>query len=130
MAQITEGSVRILRGLASGDPASVGGLVGLDADAGDMTDLGPRVSALIGLAVLVALNGPEAGIRAQVGAAVEAGADVEDIVGVLVAVAPHAGASRVVGAAPQIMRALGVPAEGVPQAHGPSPATGRDERET
>ena len=38
----------------------------------------------------------------------DAGVTAEDILGVLRAVAPHVGAPRVVGAAPEIMLALGL----------------------
>jgi alkylhydroperoxidase/carboxymuconolactone decarboxylase family protein YurZ len=117
MAQITEGSARILRDLATARPPVVGRVVGFDPDGEALTRVERRVFALVGLAALVALNASEPGIQAQVTSCLAAGADAEDIVGVLVAVAPYAGASRVVSAAEPIMHALGIPGDdGTPMA--------------
>ena len=72
------------------------------------TGLDERTFALVKVAVLIALDAPPASFGWQVADAVDAGVTAEDILGVLRAVAPHVGAPRVVGAAPEIMLALGL----------------------
>jgi alkylhydroperoxidase/carboxymuconolactone decarboxylase family protein YurZ len=68
--------------------------------------LDPRGFALVKIAALVAMDAPPASYLWQVGAALDAGADPRDILGVLIAVAPQVGMPRVVAAAPEIMLAL------------------------
>ena len=65
------------------------------------------------IAALVALDAPPASYLWQVKAALDAGAEPREILGVLTAVAPQTGLTRVVAAAPEIMIALGLelPAE-------------------
>ena len=68
--------------------------------------LDPRSFSLVKIAALVAIDAPPASYLWQVGAALDAGADPRDILGVLTAIAPQVGLPRVVGAAPEIMLAL------------------------
>lgn len=116
-SHLTEETVRTLQGLAAGQRAVVGGLLGLDPAPRQEGPLDPRTRALVGLAALVAVNGAPPEHRAQVAAALEAGVTPEEIVEVLVAIAPHCGTARVVGAATSIASALGVDVGG----GGPSP---------
>ncbi|MGD9571862.1 MAG: carboxymuconolactone decarboxylase family protein [Thermoleophilia bacterium] len=102
--------MRTLQGLAAGQRAVVGGLLGLTPGAGEEEALDARTRALVGVAALVAVNGAGPEHRTQVEAALGAGATAEEIVGVLVAVAPHVGTSRVVAASAAIADALGVDA--------------------
>jgi len=81
---------------------------------GDMTaasiehsSVSPREFMLARLAALIAVDAPPASYLANAPAGAEAGLTVEDIQGVMVAVAPVVGAPRVVAASGQIMRALG-----------------------
>ena len=76
--------------------------------------LDERTFALCKIAALIALDAPPASYAWQLGNALAAGVTPEDILGVLVAVAPQVGGPRVIAAAPEIMVALGldVPEEG------------------
>ncbi|MGH3281901.1 MAG: carboxymuconolactone decarboxylase family protein [Trebonia sp.] len=68
--------------------------------------LDPRSFALVKIAALVAVDAPPASFLWQVGAAIDAGAEPREILGVLTAIAPQVGLPRVVAAAPEIMLAL------------------------
>jgi alkylhydroperoxidase/carboxymuconolactone decarboxylase family protein YurZ len=63
---------------------------------------------LVRLAALVAVDAPAASYLANLGAAVDAGLDVEDVQGVLAAVAPIVGTARAVSATNKITQALGL----------------------
>jgi 4-carboxymuconolactone decarboxylase len=108
MPEITDEVVRTLQGLASGQRPVVEGLLGLQPDADEEGALDARCHALVGMAALIAVNGAVPEHHAQVRAALRAGATAEDIVSVLVAVAPHVGSSRVVTAAAAIMSGFGI----------------------
>jgi 4-carboxymuconolactone decarboxylase len=70
--------------------------------------LDDRGYALVKIAALIALDAPPASYVWQVGLALEAGATPEDIVGVLIAIAPQVGGPKLVSAAPEVMIALGL----------------------
>lgn len=63
---------------------------------------------LVRLAALVASDAPPISYVANLGVAVEAGVEMDDVQGVLVAVAPIVGTARVMTAARNIAAALGV----------------------
>jgi 4-carboxymuconolactone decarboxylase len=66
-----------------------------------------RIRALFRLAALIAGEGTTASYLSVVGSALAAGASVEEIVDVLLAVAGTVGSARVVAAAPLLARAVG-----------------------
>jgi alkylhydroperoxidase/carboxymuconolactone decarboxylase family protein YurZ len=68
--------------------------------------LDPRSFSLVKIAALVALDAPPASYLWQVGAALDAGAQPRELLGILTAIAPQVGLPRVVAAAPEIMLAL------------------------
>jgi len=70
--------------------------------------LDPRSYALVKLAALIALDAPPASYLWQVANALDAGATPEDLIGVLIAIAPQVGGPRLVAAAPELMVALGL----------------------
>ena len=70
--------------------------------------LDSRSYALVKMAALIALDAPPASYVWQVANALAEGATPEDLLGVLVAVAPQVGGPRVVAAAPELMVALGL----------------------
>jgi len=94
--------------LAQGDPDLLG--AGLEARIGFQirSGLDSRSFALVKIAALIALDAPPASYVWQVANALAEGATPEDILGVLIAVAPQVGGPRVVAAAPEIMVALGL----------------------
>lgn len=67
----------------------------------------PREFMLARLAALIAVDAPPVSYLANAPASEEAGLTVEDIQGVMIAVAPVVGTPRVVSASGQILRALG-----------------------
>ena len=60
------------------------------------------------LAAIMALDAPPASYLWQVANAIDAGATPEDLVGVLIAIAPQIGGPKLVAAAPELMVALGL----------------------
>ena len=73
----------------------------------DASTLDPRELMLVRLAALVAVNAPPASYLLNLGAASELNIDVDQVRGVLAAVAPIVGTTRVVSATGNIIRALG-----------------------
>lgn len=73
--------------------------------------LDPRTEALLRVGALVALDAPPSSYRTAVDAAMIAGATIEDLLAVLVAVAGPVGSARVVSAAPRIALAAGYDVE-------------------
>jgi hypothetical protein len=69
--------------------------------------LSPRELMIARIAALAAVDAPAASYILNAGAAAEAGVTLEDVQGVLVAVAPVVGTPRVVDAAAQITQGLG-----------------------
>ena len=70
--------------------------------------LDARSYALVKLAAIMALDAPPASYLWQVANAIDAGATPEDLVGVLIAIAPQIGGPKLVAAAPELMVALGL----------------------
>lgn len=66
-----------------------------------------KVALLVRLGALMALGASTASLRRTVELARGAGADEEELVGVLIAVAPTVGLARVVAAAPRLASAIG-----------------------
>jgi len=73
--------------------------------------LGLRTETLLQIGVLVALDAPPSSYRAAVDAAQLAGAQLEDLLAVLIAVAAPVGSARVISAAPRIALAAGYDVE-------------------
>ncbi len=86
-------------------------LAGMTADSLDASSLDAQSIALVRLAALVASDAPAASYALNLAAAGEVGLDAEDVRGVLAAIAPIVGTSRVVGATGRIVVALGVAIE-------------------
>jgi hypothetical protein len=71
------------------------------------SNLGARELMLSRIAALAAVGAPAVSYLANVGAAVDSGVTLEDVQGVLAAVAPIIGTARTVTAAANVSRALG-----------------------
>jgi alkylhydroperoxidase/carboxymuconolactone decarboxylase family protein YurZ len=97
-----------LTGVASGDVSLLEEVLGLREAQLEANGLDSRTFALVKITALIALDAPPASYAWQVGNALNDGASAEDILAVLVAVAPQVGGPRVVAAAPEIMLALGL----------------------
>jgi 4-carboxymuconolactone decarboxylase len=70
-------------------------------------DLDVKTQALIRLGALFSIGATTVSLRSAVELAAAAGAEEDEIVGVLLAIAPAVGHARVVGVAPQLGLALG-----------------------
>ena len=81
-------------------------------DPGISSDLDAKTQALIRLGALLSLGASTVSLRWTVELAAAAGASDEEIVGVLLAIAPTVGHARVVGVAPHLGLALGYDFEG------------------
>lgn len=70
--------------------------------------LQPRELMLARMAALIAVDAPPVSYMANASAAEEGGISADDIQGIMIAVAPIVGTTRVVAAAGNIFRALGL----------------------
>lgn len=104
----------LLRRLAINDEKAVCAAVGGGSLApGTAWPLDAKTAALVRLAALLSLGATTTSCRATVELARAAGATDQEIVGVLLAVAPAVGAARVVGAAPRLALAIDYDVEDV-----------------
>jgi len=97
-----------LSDLSAGSPDALERAVALREGDREASGLDERTFALVKIASLIALDAPPASYAWQLGNALAVGVTPEDILGVLVAVAPQVGGPRVIAAAPEIMVALGL----------------------
>ena len=106
--EVNDDTREVLGALALGDPDLLA--EGLEARANwkGRSGLDGRSYALVKLAALIALDAPPASYLWQVGNALAEGATPEDLVGVLIAIAPQVGGPKLVAAAPELMLALGL----------------------
>jgi 4-carboxymuconolactone decarboxylase len=96
-----------LRKLAMIDEGFVEDEAGLGLDPASKSTLDPKTAALLRVAVSVALGSQTVCLEWSTGRALAAGASEDEIIGVLLAIAPVAGRGRVVAAAPEVATALG-----------------------
>jgi 4-carboxymuconolactone decarboxylase len=86
-------------------------LASMTTDSLEASSLDEQSIMLVRLAALVASGAPAASYALNLAAAGEVGLDVEDVRGVLTAIAPIVGTSRVVAATGRIVLAIGVAIE-------------------
>ena len=82
-------------------------LVSMTADSLEASSLDSDELMLVRLAALVAADAPPASYVLNLGAAIELGFELEDVQGVLAAIAPIVGTARIATATGNIVRALG-----------------------
>jgi alkylhydroperoxidase/carboxymuconolactone decarboxylase family protein YurZ len=83
-------------------------LTNMTAASIEATTLDPEALMLVRIAALVAIDGPPASYLLNIGAAGEAGVGSDEVQGVLAAIAPIVGTAKVVSAAGNMARALGL----------------------
>ena len=110
MGGIAPQTREILKGFTGGTIDVLAGAAGLQERQLPEGGLDRRTLGLVKVAALIALGAPPAAYGWQVRSAIEAGATPEDILDVLIAVAPQVGGPRVIAAAPELMGALGLDA--------------------
>ena len=86
-------------------------LARMTADSVDTSSLDPGTLMLVRIAALVAVDAPPFSYLTNLAAASDAGLDVDDVRGVLSAIAPIVGTVRVVAATGRIVEALGLALE-------------------
>src|SRR3954451_7676933 len=106
-----------LRCLALNDEAFVRSVLGMGEDTVEASRLDAKTHALVRLGALLAIQAAPSSYQACVEVALAAGASVDEIVGILVAVAPAIGLVRVVSAAPELALALGYDVEAALEAY-------------
>ena len=117
-----------LRCLTLKDEAFISSVLRIDGRTVEASSLDPKVHALVGLAATLSLGAPPVCYQADVEAARAAGATDDEIVGVLIAVAPTVGLPRVVSAAPRIALALGYDVDAALEASDDRSAQAREQR--
>jgi 4-carboxymuconolactone decarboxylase len=105
---VSESTREILAALTMGDPDLLAAGLEVRAEWEARSGLDARSYALVKLAALIALDAPPASYLWQVSNALDAGATPEDLIGVLIAIAPQVGGPKLVAAAPELMVALGL----------------------
>jgi 4-carboxymuconolactone decarboxylase len=114
MTEVSKLTADQLGGLAMEKEDVVASLLEMQLHNLEASGLDPRTYSLVKIAALIALDAPAASYVAQVEFAREAGVDPDEILRVLVAVAPQVGLPRAVAAAPELMLALGLDPESLP----------------
>lgn len=112
MAVVGAATHQTLTGISSGKSDFLERALGFREADRELSGLDPRTFALVKIASLIALDAPPASWVWQLGNALADDVTPEDILGVLVAVAPQVGGPKVIAAAPEIMLALGLDEEG------------------
>lgn len=97
----------ILRRLSIVDEGLMSDLAGLGLGQLGSGALDHKTAALVRVGALAAIGSPEICLEWSTSQAVAAGANEDEITGVLLAIAPMIGLGRIVGAAPGLADALG-----------------------
>ena len=105
---VSDNAREVLNALAHGDPDLLAAGLEIRANWEAKSGLDARSYSLVKLAALIALDAPPASYLWQVANALESGATPEDLIGVLIAIAPQVGGPKLVAAAPELMVALGL----------------------
>ncbi len=111
VAKITKDHQEKLKGLSTHDTDIIGSLVSMQLDNIEESGLDPKTHALVRIAALVTLDAAPASFMWQIGMALESGVTPDEILGVLIALAPTIGMARIVAAAPEVALALGLDIE-------------------
>ena len=89
-----------LQHISDNDESAIAELVAIRVtEAVDASDLDAKTFSMVNLAALIATGGDEASYLLHVGAAIDAGASVDEITAVLTAVGPNVGVFKMVMAA-------------------------------
>src|SRR3954451_22855117 len=96
-----------LRSIALSDDRFVASVLGMGEDTIEASGLDPKTHAMVRLAALLAIDAAPSSYNASAELALASGASLDEIVGILIAVAPTIGLGRVVSAAPDLGLALG-----------------------
>ena len=107
-ASVSRDTEQQFRSITSGDVDFLEGLLNARLELQDASGLDPRAFSVAKIAALIALDAPPASYLTQVTLALAEGLTPEEVMGVLIAVAPQVGLPKVLAAAPEISLALGI----------------------
>jgi alkylhydroperoxidase/carboxymuconolactone decarboxylase family protein YurZ len=108
-AQATEEQRDRLRDISNNDENAIAELVSIRlTEAVDTSDLDAKTLALVNIAAVIATCGDDSSYLLHVTAALDAGASVDEITGVLTGIGPNVGVFKMVSAADPLATALGV----------------------
>ena len=93
--------------MALGDERFVKDVLAMQLTNVEASDLDPKTHALVRLGALIALDASQSSFQWNAATALASGATVDEIVGVLIAVAPNVGLARIVSAASEVALAIG-----------------------
>jgi 4-carboxymuconolactone decarboxylase len=106
---ITDEQRDTLRDMSENDETAIAERVAIRVEeAGDASDLDAKSFALVNLAALIATGGDDTSCILHVGAALDAGASVDEVTPVLTAIGPNIGVFKMVAAADPLATALGI----------------------
>jgi len=108
MTEVSKNTADQLEALATQQEDIVASLLEMQLHNLEASGLDPRTYSLVKIAALIAVNAPPASYTTQVEFARAAGVEPDEILRVLIAVAPQVGLPRAVAAAPELMLALGL----------------------
>ena len=98
-----------LQHISDNDESAIADVVAIRiSEAVDLSDLDAKTFSLVNLAALIGIGGDESSYLLHVTAALDAGASVDEITGVLAAVGPNVGVFKMVAAADPVATALGI----------------------
>ena len=97
-----------LKGMALGGGAVFQEILKMQVDNLTESGLDKKSYSLARIAALIALGAEEASYVANIEVAMEWGVTADEIIGVLIALAPQVGTVRIIAAAPKVATALGV----------------------
>jgi 4-carboxymuconolactone decarboxylase len=117
-----------LRCLALGDERYIKDVLAMQLTNVDASGLDPKTHALVRLGALIALDASQSSFQWNAATALASGATVDEIVGVLIAVAQTVGLARVASAAPAVALALGYDIDAALEAHDESERISSAER--
>src|SRR5436190_4655030 len=100
-----------LRSIALSDDRFVASVLGMGEDTIQASGLDPKTHAMVRLAALLAVDAAQSSYNGCAELALASGASLDEIVGILIAVAPTIGLGRAVSAAPELGLALGYDVE-------------------
>jgi 4-carboxymuconolactone decarboxylase len=102
-----------IKGLATHDMSIIESLLAMQIENIAESGLDPKTHALVRIAALIAVDAAPASFMWQIGIALESGVTPDEIIGVVIALAPTVGMAKIVATAPEIALALGVELEGL-----------------
>lgn len=98
----------VLKGLSLQDSGIIESALAMQLNNIEQSGLDPKTHAMVRIAALISVDAAPAPFMWQIGVALESGVTPDEILGIMVALAPTIGMAKIVATAPEIALALGV----------------------